>query len=59
MYSNDENKDEIQIRLVMNPEEDQPLYDYFSRIKENLGIKSNTEVIRHCIKKTYETSFED
>ena len=59
MNSNEPNKDEVMIRLVLNPKTDQPLYNYFTRIKKDLGLKSNTEVARYCIKKTYETSFDD
>jgi len=50
-------EEEIGIRLNLSREEDQPLYDYFVKIKENLGLKTNTEVARICIKKAYEFWF--
>ena len=49
--------EEIGIRLSLSREEDQPLYDYFLQIKENLGLKTNTEVARICIEKAYEFWF--
>ncbi len=52
-------KKEEMIRLVLNPINDQPIYDFFINIKKELGIKGNTEVARYCIKKTYEILFKD
>ena len=49
---------EIGIRLVLKKEEDQPLFDYFLEIKDDLGLKQNTEVTRMCIKKAYEHWFK-
>lgn len=57
MDKNSKNEEEIQIRLSLSKDLDQPLYDYFLQIKENLGIKNNTEVGRICIKKAYEYWF--
>lgn len=54
-----ESKNEIMIRLSLNPKEDQPLYDFFVKLKAYLGIKVNTEVTRFCIKKAYEFLFEN
>lgn len=55
-----ETKNEIiMIRLSLNPKEDQPLYDFFVKLKAYLGIKVNTEVTRFCIKKAYEFLFEN
>lgn len=45
------------IRLILNPDKDQPIYDFFIEIKKQLGLKVNTEVARYCIKKTYELMF--
>lgn len=50
-------EEEIQIRLNLSKELDHPLYEYFIQIKENLGLKTNTEVARICIKKAYEFWF--
>jgi len=49
----------LTLSLGLNPKEDQPIYNYFIKIKELLGLKTNTEAARYCIKKAYETSFED
>ena len=57
MDKNNETEEEIGIRLNLSKELDQPLYDYFSQIKKNLGLKTNTEVARICIKKAYEYWF--
>jgi hypothetical protein len=52
-------KEEVEwIRLKLDPNDDQPLYDYFLKIKNFLGLKVNTETARYCIKKTYELLFE-
>jgi hypothetical protein len=52
-------KEEVEwIRLKLDPSEDQPLYDYFLKIKNFLGLKVNTETARYCIKKTYELLFD-
>ena len=53
------NKEEIMIRLVLKHDEDQPIYDFFIKIKEYLGLKVNTEVARYCIKRAYEILFEN
>lgn len=58
MDKNNETEDEIGIRLNLTKELDQPLYDYFVQIKRNLGLKTNTEVARICIKKAYEYWFK-
>jgi hypothetical protein len=50
--------EEIQIRLNLSKKLDQPLYDYFLQIKDNLGLKTNKEVARICIKKAYEHWFK-
>ena len=50
-------KKEEMIRLILNPDKDQPIYDFFIEIKKQLGLKVNTEVARYCIKKTYELIF--
>ena len=50
-------KKEEMIRLILNPDKDQPIYDFFIEIKKQLGLKVNTEVARYCIKKTYELMF--
>lgn len=57
---NDTNKikDIIKIRLVLDPKEDQPIYDFFLEVKNKLGLKANTEVLRYCITKTYEIEGE-
>lgn len=59
MDKNNETEDEIGIRLNLSKELDQPLYDYFLQIKKNLGLKTNTEVARICIKKAYEYWFKN
>ena len=58
MTNSNEIKDTIKIRLVLNAKEDHPIYDYFLEVKNKLGLKANTEVLRYCITKTYETEFE-
>jgi len=57
MNRTNDGEEEIGIRLSLSREDDQPLYDYFLQIKENLGLKTNTEVARICIKKAYEFWF--
>ncbi|MCP6718920.1 MAG: hypothetical protein KJI71_01630 [Patescibacteria group bacterium] len=52
-------KKEEMIRLVLNPDNDQPIYDFFIEIKKALGLKVNTEVARYCIKKAHELMFEN
>ena len=59
MDKNNETEAEIGIRLNLSKEMDQPLYDYFLQIKKNLGLKTNTEVARICIKKAYEYWFNN
>jgi len=55
-----DNSDRIEwIRLKLDPKEDKPLYDFFVKIKNYLGLKVNTETARFCIKKTYEILFEE
>lgn len=58
MKKNKENGEELGIRLNLNAKDDQLIYDYFLQIKENLGIKTNTEAARVCIKKAYEFWFK-
>jgi len=56
--NNDESEEEdIGVRLFLSKDYDQHLYDYFLEIKRNLGLKTNTEVARICIKKAYEYWF--
>jgi hypothetical protein len=51
-----ENKNEkISLRLTL--EDDDPLYDIFKRIKNDLGLKSNTEVIRFIFKQIAKIPF--
>ena len=57
MVKNNETEEDIGIRLILSKDYDQPLFDYFLQIKENLGLKTNTEVARICIKKAYEYWF--
>lgn len=57
MTKTNETEEEISIRLTLSKELDQPLYDFFLQIKQNLGLKTNTEVARICIKKAYENWF--
>ena len=59
MSDNEQNKNEIMIRLVLNSDDDKPIFDYFVKLKQHLGLKTNTEVARYCIKKAYESSFND
>ncbi len=59
MKKKEENNEELMIRLILKPDEDQPLYDFFIEIKKHLGLKVNTEVARYCIKRAYELIFED
>lgn len=59
MKKKEENNEELMIRLILKPDEDQPLYDFFIEIKKHLGLKVNTEVTRYCIKRAYELIFED
>lgn len=58
MNKKEEKKDDIVVRVVLNYIVDQPIYDYFLKIKEDLGVKANSEVARHCIKKAYEAFFK-
>ena len=53
-----EEKEEIMIRLNLNSIEDQPIYDYFIKIKDHLGAKTFTEVARICIKQAYDQWFK-
>jgi len=57
MDKTNETEEEIGIRLNLSKELDQPLYDYFQQIKKDMGLKTNTEVARICIKKAYEYWF--
>lgn len=59
MKTNKKNEKEIGIRLNLNSKEDKIIYDYFLQIKNNLGVKTNTEVARICIKKAYEYWFKE
>lgn len=59
MEEKKENDDKIGIRLDINQKEEKKIFDYFMKIKENLGLKTNTEVTRVCIKKAYEFWFQD
>ncbi|MFX1257233.1 MAG: hypothetical protein ACFFAN_05215 [Promethearchaeota archaeon] len=54
-----ETDDEIGIRLNLSKKEDQPIFDYFLEIKEYLGVKTNTEAARICIKQAYEFWFKE
>ncbi|MFO8020655.1 MAG: hypothetical protein R6U96_18675 [Promethearchaeia archaeon] len=42
------------VRLILKKNRDQPIYEFFEKIKTHLGLKVNTEVARYCIKRTYE-----
>jgi len=55
--NNEIEEEEIGVRLILSKDYDQPLFDYFLQIKKNLGLKTNTEVARICIKKAYEYWF--
>jgi len=57
MKKKDNNGEDIDIRLKLSSKDDQELYEFFSKMKTNLGIKTNTEVARVCIKKAYECWF--
>lgn len=49
MPKNKENQGNIEIRLVLLPGDE--LYTPFQEIKDKLGLKSNTEAARACIKR--------
>ena len=55
--NNEIEEEEIGVRLILSKDYDQPLFDYFLQIKKDLGLKTNTEVARICIKKAYEYWF--
>jgi hypothetical protein len=59
MEKGENNKEKMVVRLILKKERDQPIYDFFEKIKNHLGLKVNTEVARYCIKRTYEMLFED
>lgn len=59
MKKKDDNGEDIDIRLKLTKKDDQQLYEFFSKMKSNLGIKTNTEVARICIKKAYEYWFSN
>jgi len=48
-------KEKIEIRLVLKPEED--AYHYFLKIKKKLGVKKYAEVVRRLIKYYYDEVF--
>jgi len=54
MALKDPNLPDIKVRLNINSEDDGQVYDFFLKIKEYLGQRLNTEVIRFCIMRTYE-----
>lgn len=54
-----ENNEDFIVRLILKSNEDQPIYDYFKKIKNYLGLKVNTEVARYCIKRAYESMFQE
>ncbi|MFX0188725.1 MAG: hypothetical protein ACFE8A_13425 [Candidatus Hodarchaeota archaeon] len=59
MAKNDQNLPDIKIRLNIKAEKDNPIYDSFLTIKEYLGQRLNTEVIRFCIMRAYEKLKEE
>ena len=59
MNDSEDTMGQYKIRLVIDEKEDQPVYEYFTKIKAKLGIKANTEVVRYCIVKTFETEFKE
>ena len=59
MEKDEENDKKIVVRLILSQKEDQPIYDFFERIKKHLGVKVNTEVARYCIKRVYELLFDE
>jgi hypothetical protein len=48
---------DISLRLILK--EDDPVYKNFLEIKDNLGIKSNSEVLRFILKQVSKTSLTD
>jgi hypothetical protein len=46
-------KPNIETRLSLTP--DDPLYDLFLKVKEKIGINTNSDVLRHAFKKGCET----
>jgi len=50
-----EEEEKVEIRLTLRPGED--AYRYFLRIKERLGLKHNSDVVRHLIKHYHDEVF--
>lgn len=51
----------IDARLVIieNSEKDQDVIEFFSKIKAFMGISSDTEVIKACVRKGWEHYYKD
>ena len=49
-----EQKEELMVRLVIDPNDDKKLYESFSKIKAYMGARINTAVARFCIQRTYD-----
>ena len=59
MEEKKETDNELGIRLNLTKQDDQPIYNYFLEIKDYLGVKTNTEVARVCIKHAYECWYKE
>lgn len=54
MDKNEQDEQEIMVRLILKRKDDKRLFDSFSKIKRYMGSKLNTEVARFCIRRTYD-----
>ncbi len=58
MNADEEKKKKIVLRVELDPKDDQPIYDYYIKIKEDNGLKSHAEVMRFIITKYYTNTYE-
>jgi hypothetical protein len=48
---------DLTIKIRLDIEENDPLFEKFNAIKEKTGISANTEVIRYALKKAFDIEF--
>lgn len=42
------------IKIRINIDENDPLFEQFNALKQKTGVNANTEVLRYAIKQTYD-----
>ena len=48
---------DLTIKIRLDIEENDPLFEKFNAIKKKTGINANTEIIRYALKKAFDFEF--